>query len=70
MKRKGRWRKGGASGERNGHAKLTQMIADEIRTVAGSRSQGELARAYGVSQSRISAIVNGKAYVCDQTAEG
>lgn len=57
-------RKGAASGETNGRAKLTQVQADEIRAIyaAGGRSQQSIADEYGVSQFAVSAIIRNKRY--------
>ena len=46
-----------AFGERNGHARLTQVDIDTIRSSA--KKQAELAREYKVSQSHISRIKSG-----------
>lgn len=46
-----------AFGEKNGHARLTTAQVQSIR--ADPRSQAEIARAYGVTQSHISRIMSG-----------
>lgn len=42
--------------------KLTSADAARIRAAAGTRTQDALAREYGVAQSHISGILNGKAW--------
>lgn len=44
------------NGERHGSAKLNTELIREIRSLRGKFPQSDLARKYGVSQSRISAI--------------
>jgi hypothetical protein len=57
-------RKGVASGEANGRAKLTQAQAEEIRAIyaQGVRSQQSIADEYGVSQYAVSRIVRNLRY--------
>ena len=51
------------SGEKNGHAKLTDEQAREIKEMyASGVHQSALAEKFGVNQSRVSEIVNGKTY--------
>ena len=48
-----------ASGERNGHALISQEIADEIRALYGRFNQYELAAMFGISQPTVSQIMRG-----------
>lgn len=47
-------------GKLNGRAKLTMEKAEEIRGLAHALTQDHLARTFGVSQSTISRVINGK----------
>jgi hypothetical protein len=49
-------------GSRNGASKIGRAEAIHIRGMAGVKSQRELAREFGVSQSNISAIQTGKSW--------
>jgi len=48
------------SGEKNGRAKLTWPQVAEIRLLAKTKSQRELARLYGVARTTIQWIIQGK----------
>lgn len=54
-----------AHGERNGHAKITNAQAEEIRALSKSMRQGKIAAKYGLSQSATSRIIRGESY-CNQ----
>lgn len=51
-----------ASGERNGHAKITNKQAKEIRKIGRSKPQSAIARQYGIDQAAVSRIINGQSY--------
>ncbi|CAM8755315.1 hypothetical protein NCF_04353 [Burkholderia pseudomallei] len=59
MRTKGRAGDCRVLGERHGRSKLSWNLVDEIRAAyrAGGVSQTELARRYGVNQTKISAVV-------------
>lgn len=50
-------------GESNNHAKLTNAQAEEIRTLAKTMKNVEIARRYNVSESTVGRIVNGRRYL-------
>jgi hypothetical protein len=63
MERKGRGRHLGVPGERNGCAKLTVDKVRQIRAIGRSKPQSAIAREFGMTQTMVSRILNGKAWI-------
>lgn len=52
----------GRNGAKNGRAKITNAIAEEIRGLRGTMSQSAIGQIYGIGQSQVSAILSNRTW--------